>query len=167
MNPTIYVACLASYNNGIRYGIEFDATLPPEDMMGIIKDMLENSPVEGAEEWDVCDYNDFGLLNTYRIGGLQHIHDIACFLVEKGELGAGLLKELGENVDEARRVMEDDYIGEYNSIVEYAMERTADCYSDVPDYIMGYIDFEAMASDLSHDLIEIELDGYVYLYHNS
>jgi antirestriction protein len=167
MEPKIYVACLASYNSGILHGAYIDATLEPDDMLDLIGEMLEKSPVIGAEEREIHDFDDFDCIRIDRWEDLQHVHDIACFLVEKGELGARLLKELGENVDEARRVMDDDYIGEYNSIVEYAMERTADCYSDLPEFIAGYIDYKAMAEDLSHDLIEIELYGSVHLFHNT
>ena len=168
MEPKIYVACLASYNSGILHGVYIDATLEPDEMLVLIGEMLEKSPVISAEEWEIHDFDDFDCIRIDRWEDLQQVHDIACFLVEKGELGAKLMQELStEDVDEARRVMEDDYIGEYNSIVEYAMERTADCCDNIPDYIAGYIDYKAMAEDLSHDLIEIELYGSVHLFHNT
>ena len=165
MNPTIYVACLASYNNGIRYGIEFDATLPPEDMMDIIKDMLENSPVEGAEEWEVQEFNDFGLLNTYRVGGLQHIHGIACFLIEHGDLGVELLNNFRCDVEYANRLMDEKYIGEYDSLEEYAIEYVNDCY-DLPKFLMDNINLESIARILTYNLIKIELHGCVHLFHH-
>ena len=164
MNPTIYVACLASYNNGIRYGIEFDATLPPEDMMDIIEDMLENSPVEGAEEWEIHDSNDFGHISIDRWEDLQQVHDIACFIVEHEELGIELLKKFGGNVEEAKQLMDEKHIGEFDSLEDYAEQFTNDCYN-LPEFIAYYVDFKDMGRDLADDLIKIELDGCVHLFH--
>jgi len=166
MNPTIYVACLASYNNGIRYGIEFDATLSPDDMLGLIGDMLKNSPIEGAEEWEVQNYEDFGLLNTYRVGDLQHIHDIACFLIEHGDLGVELLNNFRCDVEYANRLMDEKYIGEYDSMEDYAMELCYDHY-DIPEFIAYHVDCKAMALELSYDLLEIEVGDKVHLFHNN
>jgi len=165
MNPTIYVACLAAYNNGIRYGIEFDATLPPEDMLGLIGDMLKNSPIEGAEEWEVQEFNDFDLFNTYRVGGLQHIHDIACFLVEHGELGVELLNNFGCDVEFAKQLMEGKHVGEYDSIEDYARQYISDCY-ELPEFILDNINLEAVARTLTYNLIKIELHGCVHLFHH-
>jgi len=167
MEPKIYVACLAAYNSGILYGVHIDATLEPDDMLDLIGEMLEKSPIEGAEEWAIHDFDDFGHLNLSELEDLQQVHDIACFLVEKGELGARLLKEFGENVDEARRVMDEDFIGKYDSLRDYVHEMVDEYYNDLPEFISHHLDYKAMERTLSHDLIEIELDGYVYLYHNT
>ena len=168
MEPKIYVACLASYNSGILHGAYIDATLEPDDMLDLIGEMLEKSPVIGAEEWEIHDFEDFDCIRIDRWEDLQQVHDIACFLVDKGELGAKLLQELStEDVDYVRQYIEDNFIGKYDSTRDYVYEMIDECYSDLPEFIAGYIDYKAMAEDLSHDLIEIELYGSVHLFHNT
>jgi antirestriction protein len=168
MEPKIYVACLAAYNSGILHGAYIDATLHPDEMLVLIGEMLEKSPVIGAEEWEIHDFDDFDCIRIDRWEDLQQVHDIACFLVDKGELAAKLLQELGnEEVDYVRQYMEDNYIGKYDSTRDYVYEMVDECYSDLPEFIACHLNYEAMERTLSYDLIEIELNGYVYLYHNT
>ncbi len=72
--PSIYVACLASYNNAILHGVWIDATQSEDEIMEEIWSMLENSPEPNAEEYAIHDYEGFGNIpihekvwNTMRI----------------------------------------------------------------------------------------------------
>lgn len=60
LDPRIYVACLAAYNRGCLYG----AWIPVEDDEAAvwlqINAMLAASPIAGAEEWVIHDYEGFG-----------------------------------------------------------------------------------------------------------
>ncbi len=49
--PRIYVACLATYNNGIHHGCWIDCNQDADDIWKEIKDMFSNSPELDAEEW--------------------------------------------------------------------------------------------------------------------
>jgi antirestriction protein len=49
--PSIYVACLASYNNGILYGKWISADQTADAIYDEIHEMLNESPVKGDEEW--------------------------------------------------------------------------------------------------------------------
>ncbi|MDR0779720.1 MAG: antirestriction protein ArdA, partial [Pseudomonadales bacterium] len=60
MEPRIYVACLAAYNNGILHGAWLDAAQEPEALQNEVRDMLAASPIAGAEEWAIHDYEGFG-----------------------------------------------------------------------------------------------------------
>ncbi len=51
--PSIYVACLASYNNAILHGVWIDATQSEDDIMKEIWEMLDNSPEPNAEEYAI------------------------------------------------------------------------------------------------------------------
>jgi antirestriction protein len=164
MEPKIYVACLAAYNNGILHGAYIDATLHPDDMLDLIGEMLEKSPIEGAEEWEIHDYDGFDCIRIDRWEDLQQVHDIACFLVEHEELGTELLKKFGGNVEEAKQLMDEKHIGEFDSLEDYAEQFTNDCYN-LPEFIAYYVDFKDMGRDLADDLIKIELDGCVHLFH--
>lgn len=45
----IYVACLASYNNGILHGGWIDACQDADDIRYAIHDILKTSPIEGRK----------------------------------------------------------------------------------------------------------------------
>jgi antirestriction protein len=57
--PRIYVACLAAYNNGYLHGVWIDAAQEPWSIYDEVKAMLAASPVAGAEEWAIHDYEGF------------------------------------------------------------------------------------------------------------
>lgn len=50
-SPKIYVACLASYNNGKLHGAWIDASLGADHIQDEINSILKSSPETGAEEW--------------------------------------------------------------------------------------------------------------------
>jgi len=60
----VYVACLASYNNGVLFGewVDLDGK-DKEDILNEIKEILSRSPTPGAEEWAVHDYS--GIPSTF------------------------------------------------------------------------------------------------------
>lgn len=100
--PRIYVACLASYNNGRLYGRWIDASTEAEDMQAEIAEMLRGSPypnvmvqcphcegegmpddsacpvchgkgeVPSAEEWAIHDYEGLGP-NLGEYAGLEEV----------------------------------------------------------------------------------------------
>ena len=49
--PQIYIACLASYNHGILHGRWIDANQSEDELMTEIQEMLDESTIEGAEEF--------------------------------------------------------------------------------------------------------------------
>lgn len=55
--PRIYVACLAAYNSGYLHGAWIDAAQEPWSIYDDVKAMLAASPIAGAEEWAIHDYN--------------------------------------------------------------------------------------------------------------
>ena len=57
VRPRIYVACLASYNNGDLFGRWIDLTTlcDGDDLKEQIAEVLESSPAPGAEEYAVHD----------------------------------------------------------------------------------------------------------------
>ena len=57
--PKVYVACLAAYNNGILHGQWIEANQGKEGIQEEIQDMLSKSPIPGAEEWAIHDYEGF------------------------------------------------------------------------------------------------------------
>lgn len=155
----IYVADLAAYNAGHLHGVWIDATIEPDDIQDEINAMLQKSPVKDAEEYAIHDYDGFEGCSLYEYEGLESIHDKALFINEHGELGARLLAHMGDDIDEATRMMEDAYHGEYKSIADYAQELTESC-GDVPKHLEYYIDYERMGRDM-------DMSGDIFTIHTA
>jgi len=82
----IYVADLAAYNNGVLHGVWIDATQELDNIQEQIKQMLEASPIDDAEEYAIHDYEGFGSYSVSEYEGIQSLHEVACFIEEHGEI---------------------------------------------------------------------------------
>jgi len=91
-SPEIYIACLASYNNGILYGKWIDANQFSKDLEVEIQEILAESPEPNAEEWAIHDYSDFDDIRLSEYEGLETISQVAQNIVEHGELFIELYK---------------------------------------------------------------------------
>ncbi|MFD7162802.1 antirestriction protein ArdA [Streptomyces violascens] len=78
----VYVACLASYNNGILHGEWIDATQDTNDIYEGIAKVLRTSPIPDAEEFAIHDYDDFGAINLGEYESIENVHAIAAALDE-------------------------------------------------------------------------------------
>lgn len=144
--PRIYVACLAAYNNGHLHGVWVDATQDLQAMQDQVNAMLQASPITGAEEHAIHDYDDFGGAFISEYSGLSEVRDIANFLAEHGRLGALTMKEtFGDRV--SAKAMLDQYAGCYKSVEAFAEDCAGQWY-DIPDRLCFYIDYQLMARNL-------------------
>ncbi|MEW7986976.1 MAG: antirestriction protein ArdA [Candidatus Thiodiazotropha endolucinida] len=157
IEPKIYVADLAAYNNGILHGVWIDASEDIETLQEQVSAMLAASPESAAEEFAVHDYEGFGGLSISEYEGLESINQKALFIEEFGELGAAVLDYLDDDPDEARKAMEECYSGEYESLADYARQLTEET-GEIPEHLAFYIDYERMGRDmeLSGDIYTIE-----------
>ena len=146
----IYVACLESYINGILHGRWIDATKEVDDIESEITTMLNESSFREAEEWAIHDFDGFGDLHLGEYKNLTSIYKIALFLQEHEELGEKLLNYTGCDIDHAQTIIDDDYLGKYESITHYARELTESC-TEIPDGIKYYIDYKSMGKDMLLD----------------
>jgi len=154
----VYVADLAAYNNGFLHGVWVDATQDLEDMQEQVAEMLTASPCEEiAEEYAIHDYEGFGAYSVSEYEGLESVHEVACFLGEHGEVAGDVLAHCGDNLEDARKALEENYNGCYSSLADYAEELTADT-SEVPRHLISYIDYESMARDMeiNGDIFTVE-----------
>lgn len=151
----IYVADLAAYNNGQYHGVWVNATDSADDMQEQIQAMLKASPIEGAEEFAIHDYQGFGGVIISEWSGLEEVHVIACFIDEHDELAIGLLKHFDE-IEEAIKAINQGYHGVYQDIADYAQQFTDDT-TQIPQHLELYIDYERMGRDweLSGDIFTI------------
>jgi len=152
----IYVADLAAYNNGHLHGVWIDATQDIEDISDQVNAMLAASPVEGAEEYAIHDYEGFGSYDLGEYAGLEKAHEIALFIEEYPDFGSALLSHFG-SLDDAAKAAKDCYCGSHGSLADYAQEITEET-TEVPEALRFYIDYEKMGRDmeLSGDVFSIE-----------
>ncbi len=142
-SPRIYVACLAAYNNGYLHGVWIGADQETDAIRAEITAMLARSPVEGAEEFAIHDYEGFEGVNISEYAGIDSVARIAAFVAEHGKLGAGVLKQFSSSIEEAETVMRDCYLGQFSSLADYMEELTTGCVT-IPEPLRNYIDWEAM-----------------------
>lgn len=158
LQPRIYVACLAAYNNGYLHGAWIDAT----DDLGLIQAqvamMLAGSPMPDAEEYAIHDYEDFSDYALGEYAGLESAHNIAVYLADTGGLGAMLLSHFGGDLQAALNALE-EYVGCYESVAAFAQELTEET-TIIPESLRFYIDYEAMARDM-------ELNGDILTFEES
>ena len=91
----IYVACLASYNNGMLYGAWIDANQDAYAIYDAVQAMLAGSPVTEAEEWAIHDYEGFEGIRLSESESFAEVAELAAFVAEHGKIGAELINHLG------------------------------------------------------------------------
>ena len=154
----IYVADLAAYNNGVLHGVWIDATEDSDSIQDQINAMLKVSPIEEeAEEYAIHDYEGFGSYSVSEYSGIEGLHEVACFIEEHPEMGSDLLAHFSDNIEEARKAIEENYCGCHKSVADYAQDLTEET-GDVPKHLEFYIDYNRMGYDMevSGDIFTIE-----------
>lgn len=164
--PSIYVACLASYNNAILHGVWIDATQSEDDIMEEIWEMLDDSTEPDAEEYAIHDHEGFGSINIHEYEAIGNIVEYASFIKEHGELGLALLCDY--SIDDAQTMLEDHYQGCYDSEVDFAEQLFDECYAhQLPDNITCYLDYDTFARDLFiSDYFSVEFGGQTHVFSN-
>jgi antirestriction protein len=164
LEPKIYVACLAAYNNGYLHGAWIDANQSSDELYEAVKKMLAASPIPNAEEWAIHDYEDFGSVYIEESTSLKAISEIAAFIDEHGQLGAELISHASGDLEYAYRLMEEGYHGEYNSTEDFAASMTEETTS-IPENLVYYIDYEKMARDwFMSDFFSIKINFKVHIF---
>ena len=155
--PRIYVADLAAYNNGKLHGVWIDALDDIDSIWEQIHTMLKSSPEDFAEEHAIHDYEGFGNYRISEYSDIQSVHDIAHFIDGYPKFGAELLDHCSD-LDEAKRLAEENYQGSFKSLSEYAQDFTEQSGTEIPDHLQYYIDYQKIGRDweLSGDIFTIE-----------
>ncbi len=154
----IYVACLASYNNGILHGAWIDANQSEDEIWDAIKDIFASSPIPDAEKHAIHDYEGFYRVRIEEYSDIKTVAALASFIDEHGELGAELISHYGD-LESAEKALSECYVGSYDSLKDFAQSITEDT-TEIPASLEYYIDYDAMARDLEiNDVVAIEL-GY-------
>ncbi len=145
--PRIYVHCLVSYNDGNLHGEWIDAIDADEIKEGIA-DMLKASPIDGAEEYEIRDYEDFGCLSIHEHEDINVVAKAGRMIEEHGDAYASYANNVGiEYATESD--FDDNYNGEWDTEEAYAENLWDECYdNDIPEHAKGYIDYARFARDL-------------------
>lgn len=173
--PRVYVADLAAYNAGHLAGVWVELGASAEDNLEALNEaasrLLADSPVSGAEEIALHDYDGFGKLDLGEYESLENVANIASLIIEHGEVFAALIDHVGgaSQLDEALRLMEEQYQGTYDSLEAWAEQYLDDTglLAEVPSALRSYIDFESYARDveLSGDVFTLSTsDGLLHVF---
>jgi antirestriction protein len=162
----IYIASLSDYNAGILHGKWINVEgLTVDDIQKEINEILAASPYTAkygdmAEEWAIHDY-ELGGIKISEYEGLEAVVSLVKALEEHGQAFAIYYNDV-DDLEQAKSSFEDAYQGEYGSFLEYATQIFDELYAhDIPEYIQGYIDYEAFARDLEAEGYYIE-SGHVF-----
>jgi antirestriction protein len=148
----IYVACLASYNNGVLFGewIDLDGK-DKEDILWEIKDMLSRSPTPGAEEYAVHDYSGV----PSRFGEWPEWQKLVDYVEACNQCSGPTEEEAWDfycqNMDNADfDQFRDDYQGVYESRQDYAMSHFEEDegLAKLNPILSSCINWEAVFEDL-------------------
>lgn len=145
--PRIYVACLAAYNNGRLHGRWIKAS-DSHEVWDAVRAMLAGSPEPDAEEWAIHDYDGFYGCRISEYASFHTVCNLAEFLEERGELGAKLYDNFGEDLEQARAAF-DNYAGEYQSTADFAEELHRETGTEIPDSLQYYIGWQSLARDMA------------------
>ena len=144
--PRIYVACLATYNNGHLHGAWIDCDQEAEEIEAEISEMLKNSPQPGAEEWAIHDYENWHGIEIDEYENIEKLAELAQALAEHGKPLAVYYQHFGEIEG-----FEDRYLGVYESEEDFAYETLEQqgLTQKIEELglMISYIDWAAIARD--------------------
>ena len=157
--PRIYVACLASYNNGILHGKWIDCDQGVDAMQAEISAMLADSPTVGAEEWAIhADANFCGITISENMD-LDKVVEITEALVEYEDVFVAAYNNFRHSysIDYILDIVKYSYCGVYENLGAYAEEvlNDSDSLNGVPHNLLKYFDYEEYGKDM-------ELNGEIW-----
>ena len=165
VTPRIYIACLAAYNNGFLHGRWIDATQEENQIYQEINTILADSPIPGAEEWAIHDYEGFESIIISESEGVASVCQHAQFIQAHGALGGAVAGYYGD-LESAEEALENHYHGEWESEVDFANEIFDECYAhNLTDHLKFYIDYEKFSRDLFiNDYLSLEVGGKTHVF---
>ena len=163
----IYIACLASYNQGILHGSWIEPTSDIEELTAEVAKVIDTSPAEGAEEHAIHDYDGFPDLGEYP--SLQDICDFVEMVDQSyfdADIVSAVVDEFPNDKGKAQSVLDENY-GIHENFQAYADELADEmmaCHDfGNGEWIKQYFDYEKHAEALSYGHIQIEVKGGVFI----
>ena len=168
--PRIYAASLADYNNGHLHGRWINANQDPDDLQADITEMLASSPIPGAEEWAIHDYEGFGRFRLSEYESIATVARIGQGIAEHGPIFAHWIDHIGTTDTDTLDHFDEHYLGTWNSLPDYAEQLLDDLGIDLdtiaPAWLTPYIsiDYEQLGNDLATDLYVSEDGNETHLF---
>jgi antirestriction protein len=178
--PQVWLACLAAYNAGHLHGKWVDAT-DADELHEAAEQVLKSSPVPGAEEIAVHDYNNFSGAIIHALGEYPDFETLArlgSLIEQHGRAFLAFCDAVVGDVtsDTIEEVFEACLCGEFDSEKAYAYEQVEELgWGDIPAVVMiagqrvnvfeklsGYLDWDAIERDLFYHGECVFKDGYVF-----
>lgn len=171
----IYVACLASYNNGVLHGRWIDCDgMTADDLQEEVNEMLQESNVPNAEEYAIHDHEGFGdLLSEHSpLSEVERLCDTFERLEEENipaELFTAWCEETGlEFSEENIETYTEAYAGWGSSLADWAANHAEETglADEVPESLRYYICWHDYAHDLQYagDILTIEHGGKTHVF---
>jgi antirestriction protein len=128
--------------------------------------MLNRSPIAGAEEWAIHDYEGFGSIRLSEFANLVIVARVAAGIVEHGLAYAALVEVVGAEPEDLLSRFDEVFRGRYSSMTEFAEQFADDLgwlgqLDQLDDGLRSYasIDYESFGRDISAELDVVEADG--------
>jgi antirestriction protein len=165
--PKIYVASLADYNNGTLYGKWIDADQSGDAIQDEVNAMLKASSIPNCEEWAIHAHEGFDDIVINEYDSFEKVSKLAELLAAHGKAYSAWYNNDGnrEDLEDLEEKFNECFIGEYESLADYAEQFTAESGQEIPEYLANYIDYEAMGKDWEYggDIFTVK-NGYKSLF---
>ncbi|MDB9846211.1 antirestriction protein ArdA [Acidimicrobiales bacterium] len=171
VQPKIYAACLAAYNSGYLHGDWIHADQEAEYLHAEIQDMLERSPIRGAEEWAIHDYEGFGAFNLHEYENLETVARVAGGIALHGLAFSHWIHEVGSDAEDAVETFDDHYVGRWDSVGEYAEQLVEDMGHDPireeAEWMRPFIriDYQTMGAAITSGMATAQDQDGVHIFH--
>ncbi|MBD9544319.1 antirestriction protein ArdA [Ensifer sp. ENS04] len=164
MTGRIYVRCLAAYNNGILHGKWIDTSTDEDEMLDEIKELLRTSPIKGAEEWAIHDYEDFPA-SFGEYPSLKKIAHFEDFIEENKHVIREDLIAIYQ--DDPNNVDMERLAGIFEEFSDYSNERADEMLAmhEIPDEVRGYFDYDAYERDMKLGMHVIDVPSGVAVFY--
>ena len=165
--PRVYVACLAAYNNGILHGAWIDCDRSEYEIFSDIEEIINSSPVEGAEEWAIHAFDNWKGLRIKENEDIEELTNLAQLVIKYGAAYSIYCNHCGERIDVNQFI--ERYQGEFDSEIKFLEDKWEE--TGILDQLTGigfqynYIDWEAIARDeFVNNYLNLDYEGIVYIF---
>lgn len=161
----VYITDLAAYNNGFLIGKWIDLPMNEDDLQDEIKAVLREGAYacEEDEHEEIfitdyeCDYMDIGEYDS-----LDELNQIAEEMADLSEYDLKrytAMRDAGYEHETALNQYEDVDLYENMSMLDLAYQFVDEgLFGEIPDHLQNYIDYDAIARDLSYDYVAVNGD---------
>jgi len=163
---SIYVACLASYNNGILHGewIKDLHDKTADEVHDEIQKILKSSSIKDAEEWAIHDH-EFDI-NISEYEDIEKVVQIATLTKKYGDIFQSVYSYYND-IDNTIESFENYYRGEFDDELDFSTQLFDECNLYlIPESLQYYIDYEKFSRDmfLGGDYISFDCNGKTHIF---